>query len=93
MALWDEQGSVEIKVLDQSLRGGEGSGCERSKRARSGVDEGVAGGGPVMSSPRKGNRERVDHASLVHLHSSWQSSKADGEPLASSATTDKQFKA
>ena len=92
MALRYEQGSVEIRVLDQSLRGGESGGCERSKRAQSGVDRGVAGG-PVMTSPRKGNRERVDHASLVHLHSSWRSSKADGEPLASSATTDKQFKA
>ena len=46
-----------------------------------------------MSSPRKGNRQRVDHASLVDLHSSWQSSEADGEPLAASATTDKQLKA
>ena len=34
VALRDEQGSVEvIKLLGQRLRGGEGSGCERSKRA------------------------------------------------------------
>ena len=45
--------------------------------------------GGVQSSPGKGNRQRVGHASLVDLHSSRHSSEADGEPLAASATADK----
>ena len=54
-AVW--AGSVEGECSIRRKEKGEGSGCERSKRARLGVDEGVAGGGPVMSSPREGNRQ------------------------------------
>mgnify|MGYP004279770399 CR=1 FL=1 len=75
-AVW--AGSVEVRA----------AGVRGAKRLnRVGVK--VLGGGPVSSSPRKGNRERVGHASLIDLHSSRHSSEADGEPLAASATADK----
>ena len=58
-AVW--AGSVEVRVLDQRLRGGEGSGCEGSKRAQSGGGGGVGRrrrSSDVLTSQRKSPESR-----------------------------------